>query len=332
LSEEFNLSFTIENIPPDILSTDPVNGASGVSPSKVIKFTFNEPINPLTVDSSSFIVEQPAGTPVAGTITFENNNREVVFTPSGTFSASGGAVVVTATTAIEDLGGTPLSSDIVVSFTIDDTLPVLVSSVPANGDTEVVPDTIPTLVMDFSKNLNQVAFESGFSISPNGGGGTFSWSSSAPKVQYTTNVPLTGATLYTVSFTMIDLAGNSSPGSFSFTVDSIAPFVNYVLMDGPDTNNVAVNTNFTIKFNERMRRDTVESAFSYTNGVYTWDIHDGTVTWQPDDTYSDLMIFNPSANLFPSTEYTISVTSGALDIGGLQSSPSLNATFTTTGS
>jgi hypothetical protein len=330
LFEEYVLTFTIENIPPDIVITDPLNGASGVVANKVIKFSFNEPINPATVDALSFVVEQPSGTPLAGAISFENNNRDVIFTPTSPFAGTGGPVTVTATTAIEDLGGTSIATDIIVSFTIDATLPVLVSSVPANGSLDVVPDTIPTLIMDFSKNLNHAAFESSFTISPNGGGGNFSWSSSAPKVQYTTNVPLTGATLYTVSYTMIDLAGNSSPGSFTFTVDNDTPFAYPPILTGA-SGSVNLDSNITITFSERMRRDTVESSFSYTyvGTTNTWGINAGTVTWVPDDTYSTVMIFNPSTDLIASKEYTVSVTSGARDVGGLPLFPSLNATFTT---
>ena len=95
---------------------------------------------------------------------------------------------------------------------------------------------------------------------------------------------------------------------------------------------MTLDSNLTIDFSERMRRESIESSFAYTNGVNTFDISDGNVSWLPDNTYPTQMIFDPFVNFQASQSYTITVTSGAVDVGGLSLNPSFTQTETTTNS
>ena len=326
----YTLTFTIEAVPPFVTSADPATGTSQVESNKVVRFTFSEPLDTTSVIlGTSFNVEQPSGTPVAGAITLESNDRVVAFTPTSGFVAGANAVTVTAVQTIRDLGGTPMTTDAVSVFTIDDTPPGVTLTVPAAGATDVVPNNAPTVIIEFSEPVNQAAVEGSFTIAPSGSGGVFGWPS-ATRLQYTTTTPLTGATLHTVSFTITDLAGNSSPGSFTFTTDDDPPNANLTVTTSGGA--MTLDSNLTFTFNEPMRRQTIEDAFSYTDGTNTFDINDGTATWTPNDTYPNVLVFDPTNDFTASRNYTISVTSGAQDVGGLPLTPAFNATVATTSS
>ena len=326
----YTLTFTIEAVPPYLVSADPATGTSQVESNKVVRFTFSEPLDTTSVVlGTSFTVEQPSGTPVAGSIAFESNDRVVAFIPTSGFVAGANAVTVTAQNTIRDLGGTAMTTAAVSVFTIDDTPPGVSLTVPAAGDLDVIPNNVPTVIIEFTEPVNQAAVEGSFNISPSGMGGVFGWPS-ATRLQYTTSTPLNGATLYTVSFTITDLAGNSTPGSFTFTTDDDPP--NATLTVTTSGGAMTLDSNLTFNFNEPMRRQTIRDSFSYTDGTSTWDINDGTASFNPDTDYPTRLVFDPTVNFTASRNYTITVTSGAQDVGGLPLTPSFSATIATTGS
>lgn len=96
-------------IPPEVLSTDPADGATGVAVTTTISATFSEPIDPATVDG---IVTAGVDN-VDGTIIVTDNT--ITFTPSASLSA-GKTYTVTITSAA-DFAGNPLAADVTWSFT-----------------------------------------------------------------------------------------------------------------------------------------------------------------------------------------------------------------------
>jgi hypothetical protein len=91
-----------------------------------------------------------------------------------------------------------------------------------------------------------------------------------------------------------DIAGNGLSGDIylDFTVgsESIPPTINSATPTGTGVLN---NSNIVIIFNEAMNTNSVENAFSYTDGTSTWDISSGAVTWSVSD---DQMTFNPTTD------------------------------------
>jgi hypothetical protein len=122
------LSFTAacsalgSNPPPGalaVLSTSPVNGASGVPVGGSVSATFNEAMNPATLTGATFTVTAGAtAVPVQGTVAYAGET--VVFRPTAPL-ASNSAYTATISTAATSASGTALVTNLVWTF---DTYPI----------------------------------------------------------------------------------------------------------------------------------------------------------------------------------------------------------------
>ena len=70
--------------PPSVTSTVPTNGATVVPVKQVITATFNAPMDPATINTSTFTVTGPGGAPVTGTVTFSGTTS--TFTPAASLA------------------------------------------------------------------------------------------------------------------------------------------------------------------------------------------------------------------------------------------------------
>jgi len=98
--------------PPAVISATPPNGAVGVCPKTVITATFNEAMNPITINTTSFTVAPG----VTGVVTLDGTGRIAAFTPSSNLALST-TYTATITTGAQDLAGNPLAANYVWSFT-----------------------------------------------------------------------------------------------------------------------------------------------------------------------------------------------------------------------
>jgi len=98
---------------PSVTSTSPANAATGVTRNPSITATFSRPMNPTTLNTTTFVVMN-GSTPVAGTVTYAGTT--VTFKPTNNLAAN---TVYTATisTGAMDLVGTPLAAAKTWSFT-----------------------------------------------------------------------------------------------------------------------------------------------------------------------------------------------------------------------
>jgi hypothetical protein len=113
---------------PDIISTDPVDGASGVALNTVISAEFSTVMNESSINASSFVVMQGA-TVVTGALTYAGTTA--TFTPSVALTADK-VYTVTINTQVEDLGGYSLATDKQWSFTTLAAIAQFTVSVTAN--------------------------------------------------------------------------------------------------------------------------------------------------------------------------------------------------------
>lgn len=271
LERPFRLNFTVEQLAPQVVSTVPTNGAVNVPARQVIRFRFNEAIDRNTVDATSFSVVQ--GPPVSGTISFEDSDRTIVFTPAANYQTGATPVSVTAGTQLRDLGGTPLAAAVTISFSVDNTAPILTTSFPVNAAQDVPVTLAPDRVLRFVFNepLDQAATIATFAIAPDSGGGVLAFQSPnvlvyTPPTQPLTNPPtppnrrlLTGATNYTVTFTAIDQASNATPINRGFRTDDDPPLVGTF----SPVNTSSATTTVAVVFNELLNKDTVAPAVSF---------------------------------------------------------------------
>ena len=113
---------------PTVLSTNPINGATGMA---LINVTFSEAMSAATISQTSFTVKGPGTTSVGGFVSYDAENHRATFVPNNNLAL---ATVFTATiTGIaKDQSGNALASDYVWSFTTFDAtidqLPVVLES------------------------------------------------------------------------------------------------------------------------------------------------------------------------------------------------------------
>jgi len=102
-----------DSIKPAVISTDPADLATGVAVNKSIAATFSETMNPLTITTATFTLQQGAAT-VSGTAIYSGVNA--VFTPTNNLVADT-VYTATITTGAKDLAGNLLAGNHVWSFT-----------------------------------------------------------------------------------------------------------------------------------------------------------------------------------------------------------------------
>jgi hypothetical protein len=117
----FNTTSGPDETPPVIVGISPGSGASGVAVTAAVTATFNEAIDPATVDGTTFELVDGVSAPVAGVVTYAAGPRTATFTPSAAlqYSATYSATVRGggADPRIKDLAGNALAADLVWSFT-----------------------------------------------------------------------------------------------------------------------------------------------------------------------------------------------------------------------
>lgn len=125
LASDYVWTFTT-GLRPIVIATDPVNNATGVPLNKVIRATFNMPMNPLTLSATTFTVKQGTTT-VLGVISYSGST--VSFTPTLPL-VENKIYTCTITTSAQNSAGTPMANNYVWNFTT--VIPVIVIPPPVS--------------------------------------------------------------------------------------------------------------------------------------------------------------------------------------------------------
>ncbi|WP_041726160.1 Ig-like domain-containing protein [Caldisericum exile] len=100
---------------PQIVSTNPVNNATGVSMNSTISVTFDRALDPTSIDNSSIIVKDSSGNQIGGSVSYDNNTFTITFTPSGSLPYDIG-ITVTVSKNIKDTNGYTMGTDYTFQF------------------------------------------------------------------------------------------------------------------------------------------------------------------------------------------------------------------------
>ena len=115
LAAPFNFSFTTratkDTSPPDLVAINVAAGATCVPLDQKIKVTFDEQMDSLTINPSTFFI-----TGVAGAVTFDVVSQTATLTPSANLAANT-TFTINVTTGAKDLGGVPLAAPFHQTFT-----------------------------------------------------------------------------------------------------------------------------------------------------------------------------------------------------------------------
>ncbi len=77
-----------DTVAPTVSSTVPANGEANVAADTSVNVTFNEAIDPSTVNASTFTLRDPANAVVAATLSYNAETRTAVLQPNATLTAS----------------------------------------------------------------------------------------------------------------------------------------------------------------------------------------------------------------------------------------------------
>ena len=228
LANNFVWTFTTGSnpcIPPTVISVTPPNGAAGVCPNTLVTATFSQPMNPSTINTTTFTLTGPGTTPVTGVVTYAASTA--TFVPSSPLALST-LYTATITTGAQDLAGNPLANNFVWTFTTNSTAcaPTVISVTPPNGAVGVCPSTVVTATFSEPMNpatINTTTFTlTGPGTTPVTGVVTYA----ASTATFVPSSPLALSTLYTATITTgaQDLAGNPLANNFvwTFTTNSTA--------------------------------------------------------------------------------------------------------------
>lgn len=115
LAAPFNFSFTTratkDTSPPQIFAINVAAGATCVPQDQKISVTFDEQMDSLTINPSTFFI-----TGVAGSVTYNVLTQTATFTPSAMLAANT-TFTINVTTGAKDLGGVPLAAPFHQTFT-----------------------------------------------------------------------------------------------------------------------------------------------------------------------------------------------------------------------
>jgi methionine-rich copper-binding protein CopC len=313
---------TVDTQPPTVTSVSPADLSTNVATNTAINITFSEQMDASTINGTTITLKNTnTSAAVAGTVSYNSGTHVATFTPSAAL-ANGTGYTVTVTTGVKDVAGNAMASQFTSSFTTiaapDTTAPTVVSTYPANFDTEIPIDTAITVA--FSEAMKPSTINStNFRVNETVGGasvaGTVTYNTTTFTAKFKPTSLLKNNTSYTVTVTtgVQDSAGNALAGDkvFSFTTTKFPS----VIATSPANNatGVAISAPVTATFSEAMDATTITvTTFSLKTTVGSVSVA-GTVSYNAS---THVATFTPTAPLAPGTGYTATITTGAKDTSG----------------
>jgi tripartite motif-containing protein 71 len=237
LSWSFTTGGLADTVSPTI-TISPPNGATQVPVNAWIVFGFSEPMNPISINSSTITVANN-GLSVSGNITLSQQNTVATFTPISSFLPNS-VVNVTLSRKVTDVAGNPIvgstgpGTDFMSSFTTAsaaDTVPPQILNVsPLSGATGV--DISTAISVTFSEAINPMTVNGQtftLSVGATQYSGQFSFSEQNTIVTFTPDQPFPTNSIVTITLSagIRDIAGNGMPLPFasSFTTYQGGPIL-----------------------------------------------------------------------------------------------------------
>ncbi|MFH1154851.1 MAG: Ig-like domain-containing protein, partial [Pseudomonadota bacterium] len=358
LEADYTWSFTTgaappppDTTPPAVTLVFPAANATGVSRDTVVRATFSEAMAPSSLISATppnmIITYNSGGSQVTGSVAMSVSGTVATFTPSAalaydttytvTLYAQGGGH-----TGAQDVAGNPLASDYTWSFTTeassppptppppeDTTPPLITSVVPDDGAADVPRDVIVKVFFSEKVLTNSVNGTSFFLSSENGGVEAILTRYGA-SAELSPLTPLDYGTAYTATVTTAveDMSGNHLKDLRTWTFTTVAdpspqpPVV--VTFDPPDAaTGVSRNAVVTVTFSRPMDAASINGSTVYLFKEGSGSPVPGTLSVS-----GAVAVFTPDAPLAFDARYTITVTTGVRDLGGLSMAAAASGSFT----
>lgn len=288
---------------PEVVLTDPVDGAINVNTNKLITATFNETMIPSSINETTFILKK-GGSLVLGDVTYAG--MTATFSPTAILDAN---TVYSATMkrSIKDPMGNIMLKDTTWSFNTG-SIPTVILTDPIEGSSDIALNKV--IIADFSTAMNGASFNNGSFVVKQGANsvaGTVSYAGMRVTFSPTANLLENRVYTATISTDVADVAGNklAKDTTWSFAT-GVLPIIT-VTDPLNSAVNVAINRKVTATFSKAMSMASINpTTFTLKQGN---NIVLGLVS------YEDMTAtFTPAANLAPGLEYTATITTGVKDL------------------
>ena len=311
----------VDGVCPLVTTTSPVNGATNVPLDQIITVSFNEEMNPETINQSSFTLNGTSQ--VAGVVTYSGTTAtftpSALLTPNTTYSAR-------ITRTVKDLTGNALQTETIWTFSTGLTVTPMVSSTdPENNTNNVVLNKLVSVTFNMpmkASTINTTTYtlkQGNTAVS-----GTVSYSGTT--AIFTPTGPLSPNTVYTATVskavTNLDNTALLSDYVWKFTTGTlVAPTVTSA---DPINNSTGISLTQTVTADFSMIMDPLT-----INGT-TFTLKQGTTTIAGTVTYSGTTAsFNPTNDLLEGKLYTATITTGAKNAAGVSLANDYVWSFTT---
>ena len=331
----FGSSFTTASVtdttPPTVTSVTPADGTTGVGRNAPVTITFSEPINPSTVRASTVSLFNGA-TALSDSVSLGADGRSITLT---TTLPADSTITVAVTDGIKDLSGNAVvafTSGFSTALDIPAGGPFVTNQRPTGG--AVPTDTPITLV--FNRRMNPTTTAGAIRVSENGLAKAGSASLSAdgltlifiPAARYAFSAII--QVFVTESATDISgvALGAKYTGQFAVVNDPTAASPSPSRVNPSNGTSIPLNQTFEVEFNEPLDPATITTANFFlrqnTTGSPTVA---ATLSLRNGNTTVRLV---PSANLLPSTSYTLIINTGIHDASGTAVTSQLGYSWSTT--
>lgn len=242
LQQNYNWSFTTgATLQPRVIATNPTNNEINVVLNKVLSASFNMPMNPLTINASTFTLKQGVIS-IAGVVTFAGNTA--YFTPNVNLTANM-IYTATITTGASNTAGTPINNNYVWNFTTGTSIaPKVISTSPISNENGVLLNKVITATFDMT--MNPLTIPASFTLKQGANTVSGNVTYAGTLASFTPNNPLLENTVYTatISTTAKNVAGialsNDYVWSFTTLNNSVAPNLGSAAMFGTFGGNAGV--------------------------------------------------------------------------------------------
>ena len=329
---------------PRVTAVTPLQNATGVPVNtRTITAAFSKAMNPATLNTSTFTLACPAGTPRVGTVSYAPTGNVATLTLISNLPPST-ICTATITTGAQDTTGNALASNFVWTFTTgvtpDTTAPTVISTVPVANAIGVPVNT--NITASFSEAMNPLTITNAtFTLACPAGTpitGTVSYAVNGNVATFdpAANLPVNTICTATITTGARDVAGNALAGPYIWTfttgatTDTTPPTVTSVNPANLATG-VCLQQTINATFSEPMDPLTINTA-TVTLRVTSPPLGaavSGTVAY---DAPSRVATLTPTSPLLANTNYTATVTTGTRDLAGNALAVNRVWTFTTGGS
>ena len=301
--KEDDFTGEVVGVCPEVVLTSPLNGAINVVTNKLVTATFNETMDPATINETSFILKK-GGSLVSGAVTY--SGMTATFAPTDLLDANT-VYSATVTRAAADPMGNIMRKDTTWSFNTG-AIPTVVFTDPLEGASDVALNK--AITADFSTAMQTASIDGGTFVVKQGANivaGSVSYA--GLKATFTPSANLLANKVYTATITTdaMDVAGNAlaKDTTWSFAT-GVLPIITVTdPLNGAV--NVAINRKVTATFSKVMSVASINPA--------TFTLKQGTTPVLGLVSYQDMTAtFTPTSNLSPGTEYTATITTGVKDL------------------